>query len=294
MNATDGITISPPSWDLKIERCKVLAERYTFAREILDFYLKLLTFQKGLYEEVRGNKEAFTIEEAGHPPQADDVPLLKKGLKALLPHSPSLLSIAREGPPLLAAIAKEVSSWGQTAWEAAIEDYQRSAYRAQPLFFFSRVLLQPYLQCAIEEVGAYCNTPLRTKKDDHAQRADTPVETRCPFCGHRPQAGCLRPMDNASQRFLICSFCHGEWPYQRLSCPNCTESDKTKLSYLVAEGWPAVRLDTCETCGQYIKTIDLGKDPEAVPVVDELATIPLDVWAREKGYEKLELNLVGI
>src|SRR3990167_4008372 len=74
MNATDGITISPPSWDLKIERCKVLAERYTFAREILDFYLKLLTFQKGLYEEDRGNKEAFTIEKVGHPPQADDVP----------------------------------------------------------------------------------------------------------------------------------------------------------------------------------------------------------------------------
>lgn len=277
MNATDGITISPPSWDLKIERCKVLSERYTSAREILDFYLKLLTFQKGLYEEVKGNKEAFTIEEAGHPPQADDVSLLKKGLKALLPHSPSLLSIAREGPSLLATMAKEVSSWGQMGWEAAIEDYQRSVHRAQPLFFFPRTLLQPYLQFALEGV----ETP-------------STMGTRCPFCGHRPQVGCLRPVDNASQRFLICSFCHGEWPYQRLSCPNCAESDKTKLSYLVAEGWPAVRLDTCETCGQYIKTIDLGKDPEAVPVVDELATIPLDIWARERGYEKLELNLAGI
>lgn len=274
MNATDGITISPPSWDLKKERCKVLSERYTSAREILDFYLKLLTFQKGLYEEVKGNKGAFTIEEAG---ARCDVSLLKKGLKALLPHSPALLSIAREGPPLLATMAKEVSSWGQMGWEAAIEDYQRSVHRAQPLFFFPRTLLQPYMQFALEGV----ETP-------------STMGTRCPFCGHRPQAGCLRPMDNASQRFLICSFCHGEWPYQRLSCPNCTESDKTKLSYLVAEGWPAVRLDTCETCRQYIKTIDLGRDPEAVPVVDELATIPLDVWVRERGYEKLELNLAGI
>ncbi|HHT9154817.1 MAG TPA: formate dehydrogenase accessory protein FdhE [Candidatus Tripitaka sp. YC43] len=274
MNATDGITISPPSWDLKIERCKVLSERYTFAREILDFYLKLLTFQKGLYEEVSGNKEVFTIEEAG---ARCGVSLLKKGLQVLLPHSPSLLSIAREGPPLLATMAKEVSLWGQTAWESTLEDYQRSAHRAQPLFFFPRTLLQPYLQFALEGV-----------------EIPSTMGTHCPFCGHRPQAGCLRPMDNASQRFLICSFCHGEWPYQRLSCPNCAESDKTKLSYLVAEGWPAVRLDTCETCRQYIKTIDLGKDPEAVPVVDELATIPLDVWARERGYEKMELNLAGI
>jgi formate dehydrogenase maturation protein FdhE len=30
-----------------------------------------------------------------------------------------------------------------------------------------------------------------------------------------------------------------------------------------------------------------------VPLVDELATPALDLWARENGYIKLELNLAG-
>jgi formate dehydrogenase maturation protein FdhE len=36
------------------------------------------------------------------------------------------------------------------------------------------------------------------------------------------------------------------------------------------------------------------KDGRAVPLVDELATPALDIWARENGCEKIELNLAGI
>jgi formate dehydrogenase maturation protein FdhE len=31
-----------------------------------------------------------------------------------------------------------------------------------------------------------------------------------------------------------------------------------------------------------------------VPIVDEVASAPLDVWAIEHGYTKIELNLVGL
>jgi formate dehydrogenase maturation protein FdhE len=40
--------------------------------------------------------------------------------------------------------------------------------------------------------------------------------------------------------------------------------------------------------------VDLSKDGHAVPLVDELAAIPLDLWAHEKGYSKLQLNLLGM
>src|SRR5437588_8683670 len=50
----------------------------------------------------------------------------------------------------------------------------------------------------------------------------------------------------------------------------------------------------CDTCGHYIKTVDLTKNGLAVPVVDELATIPLNLWAQEHGYVKLQANLLGI
>ncbi len=54
-----------------------------------------------------------------------------------------------------------------------------------------------------------------------------------------------------------------------------------------------VRVDVCDTCHIYLKSIDLTKTGLAVPVVDELATIPLDLWAREHGYMKLQINLLG-
>jgi formate dehydrogenase maturation protein FdhE len=32
----------------------------------------------------------------------------------------------------------------------------------------------------------------------------------------------------------------------------------------------------------------------AAPLIDEIAAAPLDLWAREHGYTKIELNLVGV
>jgi formate dehydrogenase maturation protein FdhE len=34
-------------------------------------------------------------------------------------------------------------------------------------------------------------------------------------------------------------------------------------------------------------------DGLAVPLVDEVASVPLDLWAAEHGYKKLEANLMG-
>jgi hypothetical protein len=31
-----------------------------------------------------------------------------------------------------------------------------------------------------------------------------------------------------------------------------------------------------------------------MPLVDEIYAAPLDLWAREHGYTKIELNLVGL
>lgn len=55
-----------------------------------------------------------------------------------------------------------------------------------------------------------------------------------------------------------------------------------------------MRVEACDTCHCYIKTIDLTKDGRAVSVVDELAAIPLSLWARENGYVKVRANLLGL
>jgi FdhE protein len=53
-------------------------------------------------------------------------------------------------------------------------------------------------------------------------------------------------------------------------------------------------VEACDSCQTYIKSVDLTKNGLAVPVVDELATIALNLWAEENGYRKLQLNLLGM
>jgi len=43
-----------------------------------------------------------------------------------------------------------------------------------------------------------------------------------------------------------------------------------------------------------LKGIDLTRNSLAVPLVDESYSAPLDLWAREHAYNKIELNLVGV
>jgi FdhE protein len=66
------------------------------------------------------------------------------------------------------------------------------------------------------------------------------------------------------------------------------------MAFYSAAEIPHVRVDVCDTCHFYLKSVDLTKTGLAVPVVDELATLSLDLWAREKGYRKFQMNMLGI
>ncbi len=54
-----------------------------------------------------------------------------------------------------------------------------------------------------------------------------------------------------------------------------------------------VEVQVCGECNHYIKLIDLRKDGFAVPDLDDLASVSLDLWAGERGYIKVEKNLLG-
>ena len=57
--------------------------------------------------------------------------------------------------------------------------------------------------------------------------------------------------------------------------------------------FPHLRIDGCETCSHYVLTVDLDRDGRAVPLVDEIAAIPLDLYAKERGMSKIVPNLMG-
>jgi FdhE protein len=77
-------------------------------------------------------------------------------------------------------------------------------------------------------------------------------------------------------------------------CPACGEERFDRLPVFRAGGVGAARVDACDACRAYVKTIDLTEDGEAVPLVDDLASVPLDLWARGEGYARIRPNLLRL
>ena len=96
------------------------------------------------------------------------------------------------------------------------------------------------------------------------------------------------------RRTLLCSLCLAEWTFPRTRCPACGEERAEKRPHHVSESWAHVRVEECGSCCTYVKAIDLREVGLAVPVVDELASIDLDLWAVEQGLSKLHTNLLGM
>ena len=105
--------------------------------------------------------------------------------------------------------------------------------------------------------------------------------------------GVLRIEGDGGKRFLLCAFCGTEWEFRRIYCAYCGESREESLPVFVAEKFPHIRVEACDTCRHFIRTVDLTKDGNAVPVVDDLAAIPLALWAEESGYQRIHGNLLG-
>lgn len=275
------------NYSARIRRAELLASRHPFAREILDFYQHIATFQKNLSEEL--------TQIWGKPPIAPANGTLRSELNLpilLQPFARFLSLIAARGPKPLAAHAKQFRAEGETKWaglltqfwetgllEAPPETKQVETSIAEPLEgFLVRAFLQP---CAEFVVAAMLPPTLPM------------TVCRCPRCNSLPLLGILRPEGDGGKRFLQCSFCAQEWEFRRIFCAHCGEEREQHLAAYVAEQFPHIRAETCDTCKHFIRTIDLTKDGNAVPLVDDLAAIPLGLWAEENGYKRIQSNLLG-
>lgn len=114
----------------------------------------------------------------------------------------------------------------------------------------------------------------------------------CPVCGSMPQ---ISEFKGEGQRYLLCSFCDFQWPSERLKCPFCENTNHKKLHYLYAEGQEAYRVDLCDKCKQYIKTVDSRKfDHEPDLHIEDIITIHLDILANEKGFKRPAPSPLGL
>jgi len=269
------------SWEKRIERARQLideASTYSGAREMLAFYLEILKWQRGVYIELSGACREWPITQAGADTQVcsydDDV--------AALEHFGSLLKLVMtHGAPAMVTAANELDATKES-WRDLLSAWRRGESEIKHSFF-ARVCLQPYLELSARNNQA----PIEESAQPHRL---------CPFCHRKPQLAFLLDDTGAggAGRFLMCGDCLTVWSFQRIACPNCHETDPHKLPYYSAKEFPNLRIEACDTCGRYLKSVDLTKDRRLIPTVDELAAVALDLWARERGYIKIQPNLAGI
>jgi FdhE protein len=264
-------------YDARIQRVDKLIADKAVASQLLSFYRRIASFQKHFLTQMVSGAEPPEIQQFGALRESLDLTLL-------LPHFRNYLSLVEQNAPnALAAAAREVAAMPSDAWVTLLTSYWEVGGRFDQEIgafaqFFPRAFLQPYAGLVAERMAV---PPLL---------ATTHV---CPLCEGRPFLGVLRIEGDGGKRFLVCSFCGHEWEFRRILCPTCGEVEEKKLPVYVAEQFPHVRVEACDTCKCFVRTIDLTKDGHAVPVVDDLAAIPLTLWAHEHGYGRLQPNLLG-
>jgi formate dehydrogenase maturation protein FdhE len=198
-------------------------------------------------------------------------------LSAVAPAARPLLEYCVEkGPPELAADAREALSSGfdfrvRAYWETGEFDY------------LARAALQPYAR-TLRETG---RSPERG------------VSGTCVFCGSGAWISSRRippgpGTGEGALRMLHCALCAFAWQVGRIRCPACGEEDPEKLPSFTAPQHLGVRVESCDTCKVYVKSIDLSLDARRVPEIDELVSLSLDLWAVEQGYQRMEPGLAGL
>lgn len=114
----------------------------------------------------------------------------------------------------------------------------------------------------------------------------------CPTCGALPAMAQLSGGEDGRRRRLACGCCGTTWSFRRTGCPFCGEVTPDRLGVLELAGGERVRLDTCDSCGGYLKTYE-GNGEERVFLAD-WTTLHLDVLARERGLKRVGRSLYDL
>ena len=143
------------------------------------------------------------------------------------------------------------------------------------LIFIARTMDLPLLEAHREVL----------RPDSHLIKANW-LRPFCPTCGSVAAMGRLEK--KLGQKFLWCSVCNTQWNFQRIQCPFCLNIDQAKSRYFFVEEDSPYRVDVCDNCKRYIKTIDERKFSEERDVfmnVEDLLTVSLDELAEKDGYQ---------
>lgn len=275
--STTAQTLTSP-WAARAQRAEALRERHPFATELLTLYLELAPVQESVWRTIRESP----------PPPAE---LAQWAATRALPGVVEATVAA--GPASLREAV--VSRFGDPEIDNALAGWLVGAELDPVDRYLARASLSPALEALGERAGDVCGPEDETHE-------------LCPVCGGRPQLSVVADSGEplvTGRRSLLCSRCRSSWDYTRSACPACGESDEARL-LVYGEQWnsgngdsreetvfPHLRIAGCESCRSYLIEVDLGRDGRAVSEIDELAAIPLDLYAADQGLTKVTPNLMG-
>jgi formate dehydrogenase maturation protein FdhE len=264
------VALSP--WQRRIHRAQELIPQHSYAAEMLAFYCHIAPFQEDLHRSLSALLQS--------PANVIRRELNTTELTELVTRFESFLkALESKGPERLSAVATELRSRGPGFWSELFNATWTGPSPADARGLLAQAFLQPYAELLRSRTAV---PPLQ------------PTRGICPFCNRKPAVGVLRQMGDGAARSLICSFCLAEWEFRRLVCPACGEENDRNLPVFTANDFDYIRVECCDTCKVYLKSVDLTKNGLADPIVDELASAPLDLWARDHGYAKLQNNILGM
>lgn len=220
---------------------------------------------RALADTYPATREIFSFYAGLASWQAEAAPRVK-GFQNLAEVAPSLLEwVSREGTPALAAAARDLDT---ATLDSVLRQYWEEPGDVTANEFFARSLLELYAAILPEGID-------------------------CPWCDLSPQAGLLRSQGDGLALERVCGLCFRTRAQPRGQCPHCGDSAEAPAAYTTPD-LSHLRLSACDACHGYYVLVDLEKEPRAIPEVDELAALPLDLWAVERGYRKLQPNIVGV
>jgi FdhE protein len=274
-------------WADRRRRVAQLRARHGYARQLLDFYGALLDVQETSFQ--RATEASPTASQVASYAAEVVVPSVVDVSVALGPERmrSDLIDRLRVRDP-----REMVEMWMQGYEQPSVER------------FLARAALGPVLE-ALPEARAACSGP--------------PDALHCPDCGGPPQLSYCAPAPEdlaTGRRHLLCARCGASWGFTRMRCAGCGEETSAQLPIFSEVGtasgergsvvrgltrhappedavFPHVRIEACETCHRYLLGFDLEVDRDSVPVVDEIGALPLDLYARDRGFTKITTNLMG-
>jgi formate dehydrogenase accessory protein FdhE len=273
----------------RVRRARTLIADHSHTEPLLRFYLEMLECQTVVCLPLDVSRWLPVVEAAS----PEDMPRLHLERLPLDELAVAFATFCRDLPetapaPVAHAAGLVAGAHHETRMDlllslltgAQFEDpAARLGCSSAPLAFLPRGFLSPIAETLSDLVPATGSTT----------RAHV-----CPRCGWPPQVSMLadEPATQGNRR-LVCAFCAADWIFPRSVCPACGVSGDEGLEFHVDNRLPHVRVEACKTCRGYLKSVDLRVIGIAEPLVDDLATPELDLWAIEQGLEKIVQNVLG-